>query len=416
MLLSVLALLGLLGFVFYVMNAEERTHAIRLVQTFLEGDLQRDRFLVGLRERTRRALVTPALAALNALICLLMLWGMLASGAAETLLAWGGNYGPRTTNGEWGRLVKAMFLHSNLFHLLINMVGLFQLGLVVERLTGPFIFVSVYFAAGILANLISLYQDPLAMSVGSSGAIFGIYGLLLSAYTWTVVDDSSLKISRATLRRLAPAAAIFALFNIATGSLSFTAEIGGLIVGIALGGVLTRGAGESSLSLQRIASTAGAVVLIVIVAAIPLRGVDDVRPEIEQVVAVEERTAAAYDTAVDKFRKGRISAESLAQLIDKTIIPELQATDARLKTVDQVPPEYRSLMASAENYVRLRQESWRLRAEGLRKMGKVVDKGRAEGTTDDESLVPSVTIKLRQAETKERDALDAFRTLKPTNQ
>jgi rhomboid protease GluP len=415
MLLSVLALLGLLGFVFYVMNAEERAHTKRVVLTFLEGDPQRDRFLAGLRERTRRALVTPALAALNTLICFLMLWGLLTSGAADTLLAWGGNYGPRTTNGEWGRLVKSMFLHGNLFHLLVNVAGLFQLGLVVERLIGPFIFVSVYFAAGILANLISLYQDPLAMSVGSSGAIFGIYGLLFSAYAWAVVDDSSLKISRATLRRLAPAAAIFALYNIATDSLSFTAEIGGLIVGLVLGGVLTRGAGESSLSLQRIASTAGAVVLIVIVAAIPLRGVDDVRPEIEQVVAVEERTAATYESALDRFRKGRMSADSLALLIDKAIIPELQATDARLKTVDKVPPEYRSLMASAENYVRLRQESWRLRAEGLRKMGKVVDKGRAEGAKDDESLVPSVTIKLRQAESKERDALDAFHALKPAN-
>jgi rhomboid protease GluP len=415
MLLSVLALLALLGFVFYVMNAEERTHSIRLVRTFLEGDPQHDRFLIGLRERTRRALVTPALAALNTLMCLLMLWGLLTSGAPDTLLAWGGNYGPRTTNGEWGRLVRAMFLHGNLFHLLVNVAALFQLGLVVERLIGPFIFVSVYFAAGILANLISLYQDPLAMSVGSSGAIFGIYGLLVSAYAWAVVDDSSLKISRATLRRLAPAAAIFALCNIATASLSFTAEIGGLIVGIVLGGVLTRGAGESSLSLQRIASTAGAVVLIVIVAAIPLRGVDDVRSEIEQVVAVEERTAATYEGALDRFRKGRMSAESLALLIDKAIIPELQATDALLKTVDKVPPEYRSLMASAENYVRLRQESWRLRAEGLRKMGKVVDSGRAEGANDDESLVPSVTIKLRQAESKERDALDAFHALKPAN-
>jgi hypothetical protein len=107
--------------------------------------------------------------------------------------------------------------------------------------------------------------------------------------------------------------------------------------------------------------------MIAVAFAVPLRGITDVRPEIERVVGLEDRTASAYQTAVDRFRKGRITAEAVAQLIDRTIEPELLAADAHLKAVNGVPREQQPLVASAEEYLRLRYESWRLRAESLRK-------------------------------------------------
>src|SRR5439155_1067530 len=84
--------------------------------------------------RTSRALVTPAIVAVNAAVFLLMVFGPGALSDPATVIRWGGNVGPRTTNGEWWRVFTAMFIHSGLFQLLINIVGLLQLGLMLERI------------------------------------------------------------------------------------------------------------------------------------------------------------------------------------------------------------------------------------------------------------------------------------------
>lgn len=411
MLLSFLALLAALGFVYHVMNADERARAIRVIVNFLEGEPRRDPFLVSLRERTRWTLVTPAFVALNTAIFLLMLFDPATSGQSDTLIGWGGNYGPRTTNGEWWRLVKAMFVHAGLLHLVANVAGLFQLGLVVERLIGPLAFAAVYVAAGTFANLAALSQDPLGLSVGASGAVFGIYGVLVSASVWAALEDSSLRISLITLKRLVPAAAIFILYNFAADNLSFTAELAGLVTGLAGGAVLARDIGEERAPLRRTAATAAAALVIAAVAAIPLRGVDDVRPDLQRVIDVEERTASAYETALQRFRKGRMSAESLALLIEKTIVPDLQAASAHLKTLDMVPAEYQPLVSSAEDYLRLRHASWLLRAEGLRKMEQIRTHDSRRGQTA--TLPETVMLTLKQADRTERDSLNALQKIKP---
>ena len=73
--------------------------------------------------------------------------------------------GPLTTNGEWWRLVTASFVHTGLFHLLVNVAVLCQLGAVLERLAGRPTFTAVYISAGVFAGLISLSSYPVAVSV-----------------------------------------------------------------------------------------------------------------------------------------------------------------------------------------------------------------------------------------------------------
>jgi hypothetical protein len=120
----------------------------------------------------------------------------------------------------------------------------------------------------------------------------------------------------------------------------------------------------------------------------------DVRPEIAQVLALEERTAGAYAAAVDRFHKGRIKAEALASVIERTIVPELQAAGDRLSALAGVPAEQQPLVTHAEEYLRLRRQSWQLRGEALR-------------TTD--------MRRLRQAERVERESLGALQRIKPAN-
>jgi len=407
MLLSLVGLLCVLGYVAYYLTPDERARIIKVVVTFLEGDPRSDPFLGALRERTRWTLVTPALVALNAAMLLPMLWDPASAGNTDTLVGLGGNFGPRTTNGEWGRVLNAMFVHAGILQFIANAGALFQLGLVLERFVGPVAFLSVYFAAGIFANLTTISQDPLAIGIGASGAIFGIYGLLLTTCVWAVVDGSPLKISLMTLKRLAPAAAIFIVYNLATDHLSLGAEAAGLGVGIVGGAILSRGIGTSKPSLRRIAAIATAAIVLATTAAFTLRGIDDVRPELGRVIAVEDRIASTYDEAVKRFTKGRLRAEELALMIDKVIVPELHAADARLKAFDNVPHEYQPLVASAEEYFRLRHESWRLRASALRQMGQLVE--RKAGSTDPQA----VTLALRQAERTERDSLESLKKIRP---
>jgi rhomboid protease GluP len=407
MLVSFFGLLCVLGYIAYYLTPDERTRIIKVVVAFLEGDPRSDPFLTSLRERTSWTLVTPALVVLN-LVMLVPMLSQTASGSdPEALAGLGGNFGPLTTNGEWWRIVKAMFMHAGMIHFIATTAGLFQIGLVVERLVGPVTFLSVYLASGILANLASIPSNPLAVTIGASGAVFGVYGLLLSASVWAVRDKSPLTISLITLKRLAPAAAVFIVHSVATDHLPFSAELAGFVVGVAGGAVVAKGIGQSQPSYRLIAQTAAAAFVLASATAFMLRGIDDVRPELMRVVAVEERTASAYDAAVRRFTRGRLRAEELALMIDRVIVPELHAADGRLKAFDKVPAEHRPLVASAEEYLRLRHESWRIRAAALRQMGQVV--ARKAVNTDPRA----VTLALSEAERTERDSLESLKKIKP---
>ena len=73
-----------------------------------------------------------------------------------------------------------MFLHGGLLHLAFNMLALWWLGSIVEQSIGTLRFLLVYFVSGLAGSAGALLlSDPLQITVGASGAIFGIMGALL---------------------------------------------------------------------------------------------------------------------------------------------------------------------------------------------------------------------------------------------
>lgn len=96
------------------------------------------------------------------------------------LIYWGANFGPYTRNGEWWRLISSTFLHGGIMHLLANMSGLLFAGIFLERLLGRYKFATAYFISGVAGSLLSIWWYEDTVSVGASGAIFGLYGVLLS--------------------------------------------------------------------------------------------------------------------------------------------------------------------------------------------------------------------------------------------
>jgi rhomboid protease GluP len=96
-------------------------------------------------------------------------------------IAWGSNFGPYTTDGEWWRLFTSLFIHFGIAHLVLNMIALVMFGPLVERLYGSVNYLLIYILAGMAGSLASISWRPDINSAGASGAIFGILGALLAA-------------------------------------------------------------------------------------------------------------------------------------------------------------------------------------------------------------------------------------------
>ena len=95
------------------------------------------------------------------------------------LVALGANYGPLVKNGEIYRLVACMFLHGGIMHFGLNMYSLFIVGPRVEDFFGKWKFLLIYFLSGICGSLLSVGMNPDVVSIGASGAIFGLFGALV---------------------------------------------------------------------------------------------------------------------------------------------------------------------------------------------------------------------------------------------
>ena len=287
-------------------------------------------------------------------------------GDEETLLAWGGNFGPATTNGQWWRLATAMFVHSSTLSLIINCVCLLQIGAVIERVVGRAAFGAVYVATGVLASAVNLAMHPVAVTAGAAGAVLGLHGFLIACLVWSHFPGSRMEIPFAVLKRLAPVSAAFLIYTIVTAGVGDAMVLAGFC-GMGCGVLLCRKVSEGQPGGFRIAVVAGITMMFALDAVIPLRGMANVRPELDRIVALEARIGSEYKSAVEGFTKGRVSAAALADLIQRSIIPEVAAARARVEALERVPDSQQSLIASARVYLRLRDESWRLRAQALRK-------------------------------------------------
>lgn len=409
-----------------------------------ESDAFRDR----LRARTPYLVITPAFVAISVAVAACMLSAATPFSDPATLLGWGANVGPLTTNGQWWRLVTSTFVHTGTLHLLVNVVILSQLGAVLERLAGRLAFAAVYLSAGAFAGLISLSSHPVSVSVGASAAVFGLYGLLIGVLTrqWLRQrggnpdpdspgdqeagqeqeqgpDAEPITVPPVTMplvviKRICCGLALFIVYS-AWNGLAGAAEAGGFLVGLGYGLVLGWSVVAEHPRIGHVAAAMAAFATIAIACALPLRNIADVKPEIARAIAAEARTSAAYQSALDAFKKGHMTADALAELAERTNVPTLEAVDARLEALRNVPPEYRSLVDDAREYLRLRCQSWRLRAAAIRRTAAL--RGAHDRTADASSRLQaearfrSHMVAQGNAEGAERASLVVFERIRPNN-
>jgi membrane associated rhomboid family serine protease len=140
--------------------------------------------------------------------------------------------GVAVADGEWYRLVTAMFLHGGLLHLAFNMLALWWLGSIVEQAIGTVRFLLVYFVSGLAGSAGALLlSNPLQITVGASGAIFGIMGALLILEYMATGSFAGQALTLIVINL----ALTFAIPNISVGG-----HLGGLAGGIAATYALTK--------------------------------------------------------------------------------------------------------------------------------------------------------------------------------
>src|SRR5438094_3375756 len=123
------------------------------------------------------ALVTKALIVINVLIFLANLaQGSTINQTTGSIFEKGALYGPAVAQGDWWRLITSAFLHASLLHIGMNMVVLWIVGSPVEEAIGRGRFLVLYLVSGLAGSAGALIARPDAVTVGASGAIFGILG------------------------------------------------------------------------------------------------------------------------------------------------------------------------------------------------------------------------------------------------
>ena len=312
---------------------------------------------------------------------LLVFAAMLGQGAGlrhtdnAVQLAWGANFGPATKDGEWWRLGSALFLHFGLLHLALNMLSLWDGGRLVERMYGHGRFLVLFFAAGLAGNLLSLIaQGDRAISGGASGAVFGVYGALLS-FLWL----ERRQLHPGEFRRLFVGAALFSAINIGLGfqvtGIDNAAHIGGFVAGILAGAALAPSL-VPDLGRRRRWRLLPAAILVLAVAGLAANipapryrwsEEQQARGEIGQFLGADARLSARWGAILGQARREGGSFDELAGRLETEVSSPYEDSFEQLARLHLSPaaPSAPALAALRE-YAEIRRDAARALVDALR--------------------------------------------------
>ncbi|MBO8160370.1 MAG: rhomboid family intramembrane serine protease [Thermosipho sp. (in: Bacteria)] len=171
---------------------------------------------------------------INVVILLLMEIVKVVTSENVMVYIWfGAQFGPLVSGGQWYRLITSMFVHGGFIHLIFNMYALFYLGRIVESVYGTDKFLSYYFLSGLVGNLATQIFYYKSLSVGASGAIFGLVGVLFAA---GFRKDTPYVLKPITGTVFLPMILINIILGLMPGTnINNAAHIGGFLTGMLLG-------------------------------------------------------------------------------------------------------------------------------------------------------------------------------------
>jgi rhomboid protease GluP len=357
------------------------------------------------RRLTPRVVFSPSLIGLNVLFFVIMLiHGVpLFSPSAAVLLQWGADYGPRTVHGEWWRILTCVFVHAGLIHLVFNMWCLAAMGPFVERLVGNVGFLVLYLLSGLGGSLASLAWSPTVVSVGASGAIFGVYAALVGIYL-----RAGHTIPTQVLKQHRSSTVAFLAYNLLGGmfvpGIDMAAHVGGLVVGFLCGLVLGHPINVTALPgrswRNAVVALAGSV--LIALAAVQVQkhvaDVPDIIGESNELARIEKKVLGVYNDAADRSRRQLIDDDEFVRVVEQEVLPPWRSARARLNELKkELPLNFNVEQVSWS--MQYREEAWELLCEAIRRHDKQLAKQSEQKMREAEQILQRLDA---QAKTRKR--------------
>lgn len=285
--------------------------------------------------------------AVNAAVWLANLYGGMNAlkPSPAMLFAWGANSASAVVlDREYWRLLTNTFLHGGLMHLLLNMLGLWEAGRQLNRMYGHAQFLLIYLASALAGSALSLhYSAQQSVSVGASGAVFGVLGAILVA-----MYQHRGQIPKPTSKRILTSQGVFLAYALAQGfsrqGVDNAAHVGGLLCGCVLAWLLHEkidsGATPARRRTMAIAGAGlSAAAVAVLVMTTPAPRVHHRQLFAFQTTLVQQAPAmAAAENALQAdaqaARKGVLSEGAFKEAIRTRHLPAYEEIQRRLAPLD----------------------------------------------------------------------------------
>jgi rhomboid protease GluP len=237
---------------------------------------------------------------------------------------------PAVLKGDYWRLFTSMFLHFNILHVLLNMVVLVYIGSLIESKLGKWNFLMVYLFTGLIASMVSVMWHDNEISAGASGAIFGLFGVLLAFLSTDFYERSARK-------ALLISTAIVVAYNIIPlgKGVDHAAHLGGLVSGYIFGWLTYLGLTHKNRFIKKWGmALVGSITVIVFVSC----GVKfSTRYQTKQYAALNEKiTQLSHDIDAHFYTNTYSSHEEKLDSIQQKALPEartLYKIAAQLETL-----------------------------------------------------------------------------------
>lgn len=326
-------------------QAQQATQAL-MAEWQAEGDFERR-----LREKTPSLWALYAVMALNVGVWLANVAGGMDAfkPATADLFRWGASSASAVVrDGEFWRLLTATVLHGGLVHLALNMWALWESGRQVARWFGNGQFLLIYWGSALAGSALSLhFSAQQAVSVGASGAVFGVLGALLAG-----VYQHRARVPKALVKQLLTSQGLFVVVSLGQGfarpGIDNAAHVGGLLAGAAMAWLLVEVVDEQATAAGRrrrqwLASAGVALAVAGLVGAAPA-GVDHRALFAEQnalrvVLPAFQKAERDLQDDARAQRAGQLSPAQLIDALERRHIPAYRAVGDLL---DRVPSGVRS--------------------------------------------------------------------------
>jgi rhomboid protease GluP len=241
---------------------------------------------------------------------------------------------------EYSRLITAIFLHGGIFHLAMNMLGLWEAGRLLNRMQGNAQFLLIYLGSGLAGAALSLhFGAQTAVSVGASGSVFGVLGAL-----FVTLRRHRTRLPPTLGKGFVTAQGVFIAYALIQGfarqGVDNAAHVGGLVAGALLAWLLADGVDEVLRARQRwfragAGATAVAAAVVLLVVATPAPRVDH-RAVFASVATFDAAISRwrfatqAMQRSADELKAGRLTEQALVDAIAKTHLPATRAAEREL--------------------------------------------------------------------------------------